>query len=249
MDSRGSLGWFYLSGTISIALCSALFTALLAFILYRAPVFTFSPSDLMEDWDVNEDWLKSLNAQSIDVIEEFEGIDEESIAQEKSAAEAIKDLFGDSNASVNPDDLLLPNPKINGTVALPNFNLDDLNKDGAETKTNRPELAAFSAINSAKTSRQDAAAQKSLESRYYKELYKRIYNSWQIRNSDLGKIARIELRVDRGGDFTYRIVSAPDDPFFRDRLTAALEQARQSKLEPPPRALTINVDFQVREEK
>ncbi|MDR2151742.1 MAG: TonB C-terminal domain-containing protein [Helicobacteraceae bacterium] len=249
MDSANRVSWFYLSGTISIGLCSAFFAGLLAFMLYRAPTYQFSPSDIWEDFELDEETLKYLAAQSIDVFE-AEDPKEESIAQEKSAADVIKELFGDSNSTTNPDDLLLANPKVNaGRVALPNFSLDDLDKDGAETKINRPELAAFSAINSAKTAQQDIASQKPLEAQYYKELYKRIYNAWQIRNSDLGKIARIEMRVDRGGDFTYRIVAAPDDPFFKDRLIAALEQARASKLEPPPRALTINVDFQVREEK
>ncbi|MDR0664633.1 MAG: TonB C-terminal domain-containing protein [Helicobacteraceae bacterium] len=250
MDSNSHAGWFCLSGTISVAFCSVFFAALMTFMLYRVPVISFSPAELMEDFEIDEEWLKSLTSQSIELIEEIEMPYDASVAQEKSVADAIKELFGDSNATVKPEDLLPPNPTANaGRVALPNFSLDDLDKDGTQTKTNRPELSAFSAINSARSAQREVAAQKPLEAQYYKELYKRIYNAWQIRNSDLGKIARIELRVDRGGDFTYRIVGAPDDPFFRDRLIAALEQARQSKLEPPPRALTINIDFQVREEK
>ncbi|MDR2638674.1 MAG: TonB C-terminal domain-containing protein [Helicobacteraceae bacterium] len=252
MDSNsGSVGWFYLSGTISIAFCTACFLGLLAFMLYRAPVYQYSPADIWEDFEVDPDWLKSLQeAQPIDFVEDFEYPKEEAPPQQKSAEDAIKELFGETNATVNPNDLLAQTPKLSaGKVALVDFSLDDLDKDGVKTKTNKPDLAAFNAINSSKAAQREIASQKPLEASYYKELYKRIYNAWQIRNSDLGKIARIEMRVERGGDFTYRIVSAPDDPFFRDRLVAALEQAKASKLDPPPRALTINIDFQVREEK
>ncbi|MDR1912354.1 MAG: TonB C-terminal domain-containing protein [Helicobacteraceae bacterium] len=242
MDERGSPGWFCLSGTISLAISAAFFAGLLSYLLYRAPTFSFSPSELWEDFEIDEAWLKDLSVQQVDLVDEMGDLKEERVSPQKSVAESVKELFGESNSTAKPEELLTQVTPIVGRVAIPDFKLDDTRD------VKKPDLAAFKALNTSKPSAQEAATQKSLEARYYKELYKRLYNAWQVRNSDLGRMARIEMRVDRGGEFTYRIVSAPDDPSYRERLIAALKIAQQSKLEPPPRALTLNLDFQVKEE-
>jgi hypothetical protein len=55
------------------------------------------------------------------------------------------------------------------------------------------------------------------------------------------------MRIERSGAVSYRIKSVTGDQPFIDRLNGALEEIRVSGLAPPPRLITLDVRFIVKE--
>ncbi|GHS84997.1 hypothetical protein FACS1894103_6230 [Campylobacterota bacterium] len=93
--------WFYLSGAISIWLCSALFFSLLAYMSYRIPVIRAS-----FDEGVAVDVVFEQPASFEPTIQPPQETNEVQEVQQATKAASINELFGDMNNSVNPDEML-----------------------------------------------------------------------------------------------------------------------------------------------
>ncbi|MDR0746720.1 MAG: TonB C-terminal domain-containing protein [Helicobacteraceae bacterium] len=222
--------WYYASAVISFALSSFSFFSLLAYILYQAPVIRTSLSD-----------------SAIDVLFELPAspqaneppVDEEVNIPPPPPAKKIRDLWGESNATAEKVAEEIRKEDINRPLG------ESLRVDSRLDRS-KPELQAFKAINTAGGAVQDGKAD-SIESRYYSEVIKRLHDAWQASHSDLGKMAVIKMRIERGGQVSYTIVKYSGDQPFIDRLESALERIKATGLEPPSRLLVLDVNFKVEE--
>ncbi|GHV01229.1 hypothetical protein AGMMS49521_0980 [Campylobacterota bacterium] len=240
-------GWGILSGVISLSISLSFFLGLLAYMLYRTPTIRASFNDgIIIDVFEQPAPIKTQ-------LENFIGEQEKVTPPPPGAAKTIKNLFGETNTTASIDELLEEAKKASQLAnRLPNISVDTGETDGRESrlKPQNLELAAFKAINSQEEGAGSSSGSKtplSLEDSYYSEVYKRLYAAWQPGHSDLGKIARIDLRIERSGAMSYRIRTYKGDQPFVDRLTAALETIRTTGFKSPPHLMTLDVHFEVKE--
>ncbi|MDR2904885.1 MAG: TonB C-terminal domain-containing protein [Helicobacteraceae bacterium] len=240
--------WFYASGVISLCFTSVFFFGLIAYMTYRAPVIRVGE---FEETEVNSDWLaqqlkyKQVMQVSIDLIAPQADKPKEAAPPQPSEKKTIKDLFSETNVTTNLEDLLLP-ASVEEKVAKVN--------DTPETRKepdDQPELTQFTTISTVQYAKGDTTLSEiSGEiNAYYLEVRKRLRASFMPIETDLGKIAIVEVRIAPNGAFEYKFKSESGDPTYKDRVEAAVLEAQKIGLPPPPKGkqLKIEVNFKVEE--
>ncbi|MDR3162334.1 MAG: TonB C-terminal domain-containing protein [Helicobacteraceae bacterium] len=153
-------------------------------------------------------------------------------------AKKIRELWGESNATVEKVAEEIRKEEINRPLSESLRVVSRLDQP-------KPVLQAFKAVNTAGGAQ--GGKPDNIESRYYSEVVKRLHAAWQASHSDLGKMAVIKMRIERGGQVSYTIVRYSGDQPFIDRLEGALERIKATGLEPPSRLLVLDVNFKVEE--
>lgn len=241
MVNRAADRWFYLSGLTSLLFCALLFFALIAFMHFRAPVITAVSTEEI-----------TVSLEMPIALEPEVTAEEATPVMQSGSPLSVRDMFGEINATASMQDLLAQKsrPKTQNVLA-PRIELPGDAGQPSRLPKAPLELQAHAKVETGSVQGTQSAtavvSQASVQDKYLSMIHKRLAAAWHPGHADLGKMARIEMRIFARGSVAYEIKTVQGDQPFVDRLTAALEKIRAEGVEPPPQALKLDVRFVVKE--